>query len=215
MRWTNHPDMHDSPRERPFSPPPAPATGFVGKGLIFLLALFALYQGADWVLKQRLPITARPAETSPAAQAPYTPKTPAAESFSAPQPSPHVDSASAPPIVKCVVNGKTSYGDTPCAIGAASSQLKTRRDHNLMAAVRPQAARPSAPEEAAQPPASAMPSRPMVDVAAARKTECQQLDAAIKQFDAESRQPQSAQRQDWIRSQRQNARDRQFRLSCA
>ena len=215
MRWTNHPDMHDSPRERPFSPPPAPATGFVGKGLIFLLALFALYQGANWVLKQRMPITTRPAETSPATQAPYIPKTPAPEPFSAPQPSPQDDSASAPHIVKCVVNGKTSYGDAPCAQGAVSSQLKTRRDHNLMAAVRPQPVRPSAPEEPTQQPVSATPSRPMVNIAAARKAECQQLDAAIKQFDAESRQPQSAQRQDWIRSQRQNARDRQFRLSCA
>lgn len=214
MRWTNHPDMHDSPRERPFSPPPAPATSLLVKVLVFLLALFTLYQGADWVLKQRTTIKTPPVETSPAAQAPYSPQTPATKPFSAPQPSPDVDSASAPLIVKCVVNGKTSYGDGPCAQGAVSSQLKTRRDHNLMAAVRPPPIRPYAPEEAAPTPVTATPSRPMVDVAAARKSECQQLDATIKQLDAESRQPQSAQRQDWIRSQRQNARDRQFRLSC-
>lgn len=204
--------MPDSPRERPFTPPPSPTTSLGVKVVVFLLSLFALYQAADWVLKQPTPITARQA-TSAATEAPFTSSTPAPESFSAPQPSPRDDSA--PRIVKCVVNGKTSYGDGPCAQGAVSSQLKTHRDHNLMAAVRPQPVRIPVLEEAAEPPVIVTPSGPMVNVAATRKAECQQLDAAIKQLDAESRQPQSAQRQDWIRSQRQNARDRQFRLSCS
>jgi hypothetical protein len=44
--------------------------------------------------------------------------------------------------------------------------------------------------------------------------ECKALDARIVQFDALARQPQSAQMQDWIASQRKEARDRQFRLRC-
>lgn len=215
MRWTNSQDMPDSPRERPFSPPSAPATSLWVKILVFLLALFVLYQGADWVLKQRTPIATYPAETRPAAQAPDVLQRPAPAVFPAPQASVHDDSTSAPQIVKCVVNGQTSYGDGPCAQGAVSSHIKTRRDHNLMAPVRPQAVSTSVTEEAVQPPATATPSEPKVDVAATRKAECQQLDATIKQLDAASRQPQSAQSQDGIRSQRQNARDRQFRLSCS
>lgn len=44
--------------------------------------------------------------------------------------------------------------------------------------------------------------------------ECKALDAHITQLDAMARQPQSGERQDWIRSEKQKARDRQFRLRC-
>lgn len=216
MRWTNPQDMPDSPRQRPFSPPPAPATSPLLKVLVFLLALFVLYQGADWVLKQRTPIITRPAETSPAPQTPHSPQTPATEPFSAPQTSPQDDNASAPPIVKCVVNGKTSYGDAPCAQGAVSSQLKTRRDHNLMAAVRPQNVLNAAPTEEHHAPRSPVAQNsPAVDTAALKKAECKALDARIEQLDSMSRQPQGASTQDWIRDERKKARDKQFRLLCA
>jgi len=44
--------------------------------------------------------------------------------------------------------------------------------------------------------------------------ECKALDAHITQLDAQARQPQTAQMQDWLRSQKQKARDRQFQLRC-
>lgn len=235
MHWTHSKDLPDGPRERPFSPPPAPATSLWTQGVIFgvaVLALLAFFdffdfsgvrQSLDRALKPPHSFTVRPAENPALPAAPIAPQRPAPAALSALQSDQQVDSASAPPIVKCVVNGKTSYGDGPCAQGAVSSQLKTHRDHNLMAAVRPQAVdlaptppnlpAPAAPPAAA-PPAVVAPSRPVTPSAAARQAECQHLDATIRQLDAASRQPQSAQSQDWIRSQRQDARDRQFRLSC-
>ncbi|WP_299796901.1 hypothetical protein [Ramlibacter sp.] len=50
--------------------------------------------------------------------------------------------------------------------------------------------------------------------AASHAPECKALDGRVEQLDAEARQPQSAQMQDWIRGQRQQARDRQFALHC-
>jgi hypothetical protein len=44
--------------------------------------------------------------------------------------------------------------------------------------------------------------------------ECKALEAHITQLDAQARQPQTAQTQDWLRSQKQKARDRQFQLRC-
>lgn len=49
----------------------------------------------------------------------------------------------------------------------------------------------------------------------ANKTQvCQSLDERVNQLDAEARQPLSAAAQDWNRSERQKARDEQFRLRC-
>lgn len=52
------------------------------------------------------------------------------------------------------------------------------------------------------------------DPAIALKTQCEALDARVLHLDALARQPQSGQMQDWIRGQRQQARDRQFGLHC-
>lgn len=46
------------------------------------------------------------------------------------------------------------------------------------------------------------------------KAECQGLDKQVEHLDAMARQPQSGQMQDWIRGERQKARDRQFALRC-
>lgn len=50
--------------------------------------------------------------------------------------------------------------------------------------------------------------------AVTRNAECKSLDARVDQLDAMARQPQSGQMQDWIRGERQKARDRQFRIRC-
>lgn len=47
-----------------------------------------------------------------------------------------------------------------------------------------------------------------------RQTECEALNAKIKNYDSMARQPQSGQMQDWIAAQRKAARDRQFQLRC-
>jgi hypothetical protein len=46
------------------------------------------------------------------------------------------------------------------------------------------------------------------------RAECHGLDKEVERLDALARQPQSGQMQDWIRTQRQKARDRQFALRC-
>lgn len=51
-------------------------------------------------------------------------------------------------------------------------------------------------------------------VAASTNAECKALDARVEQLDSMARRPQSGQMQDWIRAQRQHARDRQFALRC-
>ena len=46
------------------------------------------------------------------------------------------------------------------------------------------------------------------------QSECAALDKRVTDLDGMARQPQSAAGQDWIRSERKIARDRQFQLRC-
>jgi hypothetical protein len=46
------------------------------------------------------------------------------------------------------------------------------------------------------------------------QAECIALDARITNLDSQARQPQSGQMQDWLRTKRKQARDRQFSLRC-
>lgn len=210
--------MKDQHRQRPFSPPPKRSgTSTLAMVLIFIAILFALYKIADWKLQQR---TAQPAPQPSAAKTgspAIEPVTPATQAF-APVPHPQQDTPGADAatqlVTKCVTKGKTSYGDGPCAQGAAVSQIRTRSDHNLMAAVRPERINAAPAEERTSPRGVVAQNSPVADVAATKKAECQFLDARIAELDALSRQPQSAQTHDWIRDERKKARDRQFRLSC-
>jgi hypothetical protein len=52
------------------------------------------------------------------------------------------------------------------------------------------------------------------DAAAATRSQCKALDARVVQLDDMARQPQSGPTHDWIRRERQSARDRQFELRC-
>ena len=205
--------MHEkSRRQRPFSPSPE-RFGWANLGmvLVFVALLFFLYKAADWKLNDR------PAPQPVAQSAPQ----PARPSITAPRPTPPMQPAYPSPsnaaagisqVTKCVTNGRTSYGDAACPQGSVSSQVTTRANHNLMAAVRPTAASP----------VEAMPMiQHIVEVqtssisdAAAQKTECDWLDSQIKHWDSMARQPQGAQTQDWISAQRNQARDRQFRMGC-
>ena len=51
-------------------------------------------------------------------------------------------------------------------------------------------------------------------LAALRQAECRQLDDTVRNLDSQARQPSSGQMQDWIRSQRTDARSRQFARHC-
>jgi hypothetical protein len=65
----------------------------------------------------------------------------------------------------------------------------------------------------------APPSQPVIvqqqsDPQPSKQAECAGLEATINNLDSQARQPHSGGMQDWIRQQRQQARDRQFRLRC-
>ncbi len=203
-------DMNEG-RQRPFSPPPE-RFSTLSKVLIFLVGLFLLYTAADWKLNQHVaePVST-PRVTTPAtvsrpteSTAPSVPQTPA---YSSANEAPGGTRS----VTKCIVNGKTSYGDTSCATGAKATQIVTKENHNLMAAVRAPAITKT--EETAQPSAVIAQSGQDLDQAAI-KAECKALEERIKYLDAMARQPQNGQTQDWIREERKKARDRQARIPC-
>lgn len=204
--------MRERNRQRPFSPPPE-RFGALSKIFIFVSILFLLYLAADWRLNQRGPDkndNPSPAEVA-TAKAPATASTP---SFQPPSPEPIHSSApqetgNTRTVTKCVVNGKTSYGDSECARGAVVSQVATRADHNLMAPIRPAA--PARQEITTVHETVVTQSTTSAD---SNQSECVLLNQQIKNLDALARQPQSGQMQDWITAERKRLRDRQFRIPC-
>ena len=210
--------MHDRRRQRPFSPPPERFNfGTLGMALVFCAALFFLYKVADWKLDHRSAQPAHQRQAAPPVQAAALPNPaplhPLLPTQPAPAPQPLPDAtAGIARVTKCVADGGgTSYGDAACPRGSASSQITMRANHNLMAAVRPEAPRRA---EVPAEQATVVAQTRSVDKAAARNTECRLLDAEIERLDAQARQPQSAQSQDAISERRRQARDRQFRLHC-
>lgn len=204
--------MHERNRQRPFSPPPE-RFGTLSKIVIFVAILVLLYLAADWKLNQRAAgkiATPSPTEVEPV-------KRPSTTSTRPPQPSTPERSPPDIPqvtgntrtVTKCVVNGKTSYGDGECGRGAVASQVTTRTDHNLMDAVRPTV---SSRQE------TTIVNETVVthntNPANDSKSECGYLDQQIKNLDSMARQPQTGQMQDWITGERKKLRDRQFRIPC-
>jgi hypothetical protein len=228
-RSNRHFNRGRAPAAGDFSPeflrPPEPrsATFLLLRVLVFVAVLFVLYQGADAWLKHReaqrmrpvavpvptvlpspAPPVARPEPTTPSAAPPRQPPATAGRPTSS-----HT-------VTKCVLQGKTSYSDGPCPEGAAASSVLIERNMNVADSPRTD---PSPRAEAAlstAAPGSGLPSPAVrvVNEAAERKAECVALSAYIEQLDAQARQPLSGQRQDWIRQERKQARDRQFALRC-
>ena len=107
--------------------------------------------------------------------------------------------------------GQGEYGDGACPVGAVASEVITKNNPNLVAAVK----MPLRVQAASQEPPLPM----LVQVNngmdyAAVKAECVALEERIKYLDSLARQPQSGQTQDWIRSERKKARDPQFGVRC-
>lgn len=158
---------------------------------------------------QLLRLTAAPApEPAPAAApAPTAPPAPAAR----PAPVPAAPAAPGDTVVtRCVQAGRTTFTDGDCAPGAQASELRVQRDLNLAdgAAHLPRARPQRAPQAAAAPGGNA--ARAGID----RRSECAALARHIDRLDAQARQPQSGQMQDWISERRHQARSRQFQLRC-
>ena len=207
--------MKNTGRERPFTPPPkSPLTGWLVKLVILACLVYLGFKLAYWLDQRAKPSPAKPVvSATPAAET--TPQQPVARtstqntqqisSYPPLQDSP----AGLGGVTKCVVNGKTSYGDSNCAAGAVASKVVTRTNQNLMAAV----AVPPVAQTTAPAPIEVGQANPGQDYAAL-KAECAWLEAHIKYLDDLARQPNSAQTQDRIREERKVARDRQFRIRC-
>lgn len=205
--------MHEkSRRQRPFSPPLERfKLGTLGIALVFVVLLFFLYKAADWKLNHR-PAPQPIAESAPQPARPLLPAPGPALPMQPAHPSNSNADAGISQVTKCVANGRTSYSDVTCPQGSVSTQVTTRANHNLMAAVQPTAASPAEAGPTIQHIVEVQ--TPSINDAAARKAECEWLDSQIKYWDSMARQPQGAQTQDWISAQRKQARDRQFRIRC-
>ena len=115
-------------------------------------------------------------------------------------------------VTRCVAGGRTTFTDGACAPGAEAGQLQVQRTLNLAdgaphlpRAQLPRAAPAVHPPVVAQAAPAAQPDR---------RSECLALAAQIEQLDAQARQPQSGQMQDWITQRRHVVRNRQFHLRC-
>ena len=129
-------------------------------------------------------------------------------------------------VYKCVVNGRVTYsGPDECKGGSASTlDLVPAPDPSARQSA-PSPAQPNASHFADQPvaqrlqtpaddAAQAAATARLQQLAASRRAECLQLDDIVRNLDSQARQPSSGQMQDWIRSQRTDARSRQFALNC-
>ena len=117
-------------------------------------------------------------------------------------------------INKCIVNGKAIYSDETCPAGADVKSVELHDSAGIVSpakevlselTARRKVAELAAEREAQQQPAHA---------AQPGRNECKELDNRIEHLDASARQLQSGQMQDWIKEQRQSARDRQFAIHC-
>ncbi len=195
------------------------AAGTLFMVLVFIAALLFLYKLADWHLNQR----ASGVATQSTPNAPPTLGQPPSreKAFTLPRESglrPYQDHDAPTPatgnrvVTKCIVNGKTSYTDAPCASGAVATQVTTRADHNIMAPVRVTATVATETTHSPAPVAVAQNTAP--SDSAAKKLECEALESRVQYLDSMSRQIQGAQTMDWIKDERKKARDRQFRIPC-
>lgn len=212
--------MNEKRGRQAFNPAPeksAASTLFMV--LVFVAALFFLYKLADWHLNQRA--SGLTTQSTPNAQP--TPDQPPSrqEASKLPRESglrPYQDHDASTPaagnrvVTKCIVHGKTSYSDAPCASGAVATQVTTRADHNIMAPVRVTAT--VATETTYSPAPAAVAQATAPSDYAAKKLECEALESRVQYLDSMSRQIQRAQTMDWIKDERKKARDRQFRIPC-
>lgn len=199
----DHDFLKGDDRERPFTPPSElPILRWLGVLLILLALVYAGYRLIEWRGYRSPAAATKPASVAPSQTTEQAPRQ--ASSSTTPEAGTRV-------VTKCLANGKTTYNDGDCAVGAKTSHVVTKETLNLMDAVRIPAT-PSVEELSAQSIVITQ-GKPAPDYAA-MKAECAAWDERVKYLDALARQPLDGQTQDWIRSERKNARDRQSRIPC-
>jgi cytoskeletal protein RodZ len=170
--------------------------------------VFLLYRGAEWLLTQRAP---PPTRQPPAVQSPPIGRT-------APVPPSASPGRAAPDtfeVTKCLTpSGKAAYSDGPCPSGSRATTVRLRRDVNIADGMSIAEREASNRNSAAIAEQQQQYERQVARNADSAMAECSQLDEYVKRLDATARQPQNMNSQDRLRSERQAARDRRFRLGC-
>jgi hypothetical protein len=203
---TMKPFADGDPRPRPFSPPPTTEGIGMSKVVLFVaLAIMVIYGLYEWALHQQV--------SAPTSQ----PPTPSARTRPPPspavtQPSPSAGTGDARIVTKCLINGKTSYGDEACSKGALATQVVTKANDNLVTGLTPSQMAASRRIQGDAPSISGFAATG--NAVSANVGECKLIDAEIVRLDALARQPQSGQSQDHISKTRKELRDRQFRVGC-
>ncbi|XAH23642.1 hypothetical protein AAFF27_00175 [Xylophilus sp. GW821-FHT01B05] len=189
-------------------PPAEPSVGgILARMVIGVLVLAGLYKASDYLWEWRgQAVIAAPALEAPRAPAgPVLPST----AFAEPSPSPQ---APAKTFSKCTAaNGRVSYSDGACPPGSRRSPLQLVPEQNLVRGERAPSALPVLPPV----PATRRASPAVAEAPDATAQQCQRLAQRVVQLDAQARRPQDPQYQDWLRTERQAARDQQFRLQCS
>ena len=111
--------------------------------------------------------------------------------------------------------GQTAYSDGPCPAGSTATTVRVDRNLNLadgMSAEAREASNRNSAALAAQ--AQAYERQAARNTVSDTRADCDALDAHVRWIDIMARQPQGAAMQDWLRNERQQARDRRFRLGC-
>jgi hypothetical protein len=118
-------------------------------------------------------------------------------------------------VVKCVVNGTTTYvasrRDCPAQAEITSVAIDPRMNLSDGLPNAAQIIRRPSPYAAPEPVA---PRAVAADANVQRKNICHYYDEEVKLIDARARQPLSPQEQDQLAAKRRHARDEQFRLQC-
>jgi hypothetical protein len=117
-------------------------------------------------------------------------------------------------VVKCTVNGKTIYSDEGCPTGAKTQHVQINDTAGIISPPKAVLAELTAQRHAAENDRTQSMQQSVSPQAQSNKIECDSLNKHIESLDSMSRQAQSGQTQDWIRQERQQARERQYRIHC-
>jgi hypothetical protein len=195
--------------------------------LVFCAALAGLYRVTDMYMEHRAAQDdarrrAKAAATAPAARAePPASRRPDSNGSAGasdrptahPVTPPTTRSATVRTVTKCVdARGRTAYSDGPCGAGERTSRVEVRSDVNVADAERIPPPSPSAAPAHIN--TATAPTGAPQSYAEDPRAVCAALEQSIAAYDAQARQPQSGQMQDWISARRKEARDRQFKLRC-
>lgn len=194
--------------------PPASSNRSLYVVLVVLAVLLWLALSQEWLTFQRGGSDRSPPRTGGTANLGESnvPQTDATPSGSLPGERPRTSQ-----ITKCISStGVASYMDGVCPAGTRTTTVTVKPDSNLADGMSATAREASMRANRAWAQAQADHERRVAMNVSVNGSagECKDLEAYILSLDAAARQPLSAQRQDWIRSERKSARDRQFALRC-